>query len=84
MPIQHHGVVQLLLERGADANARDNDHITPLHLASEDGRPKIARALLDHGANVNTENNRGETSLRRLSKGMKSVGSKHLRVARHY
>ena len=40
------------------------------------------RALLDHGANVNTENNRGETSLRRLSEGMKSVSSKHLRVAR--
>ena len=78
----HLGVARLLLERGGDANAQDNDHITPLHLASDSGSLEIARALLDHGAKVNAENNRGETSLHQLSKGFKSLTYDCLDVAR--
>jgi len=37
---------RLLLEHGADANALDIDNLTPLHLASVDGRVGAARVLL--------------------------------------
>ena len=60
------GVAQLLLERGADMNARDDDFETPLHLASYHLRLKLVRLLLDHGANVNAENNWGRTPLHRV------------------
>ncbi|KAH9033930.1 hypothetical protein EDB85DRAFT_1949654 [Lactarius pseudohatsudake] len=45
-------VAQLLVERGADANARDEDHKTPLHYASYPLEPNLLRILLDHGTNV--------------------------------
>ena len=50
------GVTKLLLERGADIDAQDKDYTTPLHLACYRGRLDIARALLDHDANAQAEN----------------------------
>ncbi len=46
-------------------NARDEDHGTPLHSASYFPL-KLARTLVDHGANVNAEDNWGRTPLCRL------------------
>ncbi|KAH9047979.1 ankyrin repeat-containing domain protein [Lactarius deliciosus] len=60
------GVAQLLIERGADVNARDKYHQTPLHPASYFVELKFVRILLDHGANVNTEGNQGLTPLHRV------------------
>ena len=45
--------VQVLLEHGADANARDDTHSTPLHLASLSASPEIVRMLIGQGADVN-------------------------------
>ncbi len=49
--------VGVLLQHGADVNARDEHNSTPLHLVSS--RPtrgiKIARLLLEHGANADAE-----------------------------
>ncbi len=59
------GVAQLLVEHSADVNARDEDHGTPLHLASYFPL-KLVRTLVDHGANVNVEDNRGRTPSCRL------------------
>ncbi|KAN0142132.1 Ankyrin repeat-containing domain protein [Lactarius tabidus] len=50
------GVVKLLLERGADIHARDEDDATPLHLACYRGRFDIARVLLDDDAKAQAEN----------------------------
>ena len=62
-------VALLLLERGADVNAPDKDHVTPLHLASSCGLLDIARLLLDHGATANVENIHGQTPLHLVSQG---------------
>ncbi|KAN0131543.1 Ankyrin repeat-containing domain protein [Lactarius tabidus] len=62
-------VALLLLERGADVNAQDKDHGTPLHLASSLGILEIARLLLDHGATANVENIHGQTPLHLVSQG---------------
>jgi hypothetical protein len=60
------GVAQLLMERGADVNARDKNYETPLHLACYAPDPKLVQMLLDCGANVNAEDNRGRTPLHRV------------------
>jgi ankyrin repeat protein len=59
-------LVRLLLERGADPNARNNKRQTPLHLAAIsnlDSSTKlgIARILLAHGADVGAEDEEGRT-----------------------
>lgn len=47
-------VVELLLARGADANRRFPDGTTPLFAAAEAGNGRVIRALLDHGARLET------------------------------
>lgn len=46
-------LVQLLLDHGADVNARDNINMTPLMYAMS--QPDVFRLLLDRGADVNIE-----------------------------
>jgi ankyrin repeat protein len=51
---QEQGVstARLLLERGADVNARRKDSWTSLHWAAFKGRVEVARFLLDHGSTM--------------------------------
>ena len=48
-------VIQVLLEHGADVNAKDEYGKTALMLAAENGRAKIARLLLEHKAATNVQ-----------------------------
>ena len=49
----HVDVVRLLMEQGADPNAREaGDNTTPLHWAAAHGHTEVVRALLDAGADV--------------------------------
>jgi len=53
--------IRFLLDHGAEVDAQDNDHSTPLHVASYDGSVKAARLLLEYGASPRLQNNEGQT-----------------------
>jgi len=62
----HLAVVELLLSRGADVNAaNNNDHwgTTPLHAAAHANQRAIAELLIAHGADINATNLNGRTPL---------------------
>src|SRR5688572_12387269 len=53
LAVQHVDAVRLLLEHGADPNARDaRDNAYPLHFAGGAGGVEVVRALLDAGGDV--------------------------------
>jgi ankyrin repeat protein len=53
LAVQHVEAVRLLLEHGADPNARDaGDNAYPLHFAGGAGGVEVVRALLDAGGDV--------------------------------
>ncbi len=56
-------LVDLLLARGANANARDANNLTPLHVAAEKARGEIASRLLGHGAALEARDIYGFTPL---------------------
>ncbi len=61
-------VIRMLIDAGADVDAKDNNGSTPLHKVSDSNRPVDAvRALIKAGANVNAKNKRGTTPLHKVS-----------------
>ena len=60
--------VSLLLARGENVNARDENYnrITPLFLAIENGSAEIAETLLNFGAKINIRDDQRQTPLMRL------------------
>jgi len=59
--------VALLLEAGADPNAKTPDGDTALHLAAFAGKMTIVRALVDGGADMNVKDAAGKTALQVVS-----------------
>lgn len=59
----HPDIAQLLIERGAEVNARAPNGSTPLMMAAREGREKLARQLLDAGADPTATNESGESAL---------------------
>ena len=55
--------IKLLLELGADVNARNNHQWTPLHNATVNGHNKVAKFLLQNGSDVHAKNIQQDTSL---------------------
>lgn len=53
-------LVGILVDGGAEVNARDKDHETPLHTAYRNNRLDIAKRLLAKGADKDAKNNRGD------------------------
>jgi ankyrin repeat protein len=59
-------MVELLIARGADVNARSIHYLTPLQTAAEHSRLEVARVLLQHGAKIDAtgvEPGQGRTAL---------------------
>ncbi len=54
-------VPRLLIQAGADVNARETDGDMPLHRAALYGRTDVVKLLLDEGADPNAQNMDGET-----------------------
>ncbi len=48
-------VVRLLIEKGADATAEDEDKKTPMHLAAFNGHVEVVRRLIEKGADATAE-----------------------------
>ena len=70
-------LAQRLLESGADVNAQNKDHETPLHLASRLRLHEMARLLLEHGAKVDVMNSEGKNPLQ-LATGRKGKAMRRL------
>ena len=61
--------VRLLLEGGADPNARDVDGRAPIHWPALRGHVEIVQALIEHQADINARDNAGRTPLRMATIG---------------
>jgi len=62
-------VVHLLAQSGANVNAQERlKHCTALHMAARRGNIPVAEALLDRGAEIETQDKLGDTPLHRAVK----------------
>ncbi|KAI1169619.1 hypothetical protein F4777DRAFT_202147 [Nemania sp. FL0916] len=60
----HHAAVQLLLNRGANVHATEDERAeTGLMLAAQGGDPALVQLLLDYNARVNKKTREGQTAL---------------------
>lgn len=67
-------VLRLLLEHGANANAKDAEELTPLIYASlQDNGTVFAEALLDHGADIDLGARNGASALYYAAEGGKAA-----------
>jgi ankyrin repeat protein len=62
-PLHNPALIQALLEKGADVNARNIDGDTPLLMAVADENRDVIELLLDHGARADAAANGGYTVL---------------------
>ena len=58
---------ELLVQHGADVNAKDKSYMTPLHRAAEKNSKEFAELLLKQGADVHAKDNENKTPLRGTS-----------------
>lgn len=60
---------RLLLDHGADINARGSSGVTPLMTAASRGHVESVRLLLDRGADRQLQNSSGQSALALVNKG---------------
>jgi hypothetical protein len=59
----HIEIVRLLLQNGAEVNARSINGYTPLHDAAENGHVDILHLLVENGVDLEAQSNNGERAL---------------------
>ena len=66
--------VKLLIENGADIDAKDKDGYTVLMYASNNGNLEIIKYLVENGADINIKDKNGDTALNYArTEGIKEV-----------
>lgn len=55
-------IAKLLLEKGANVNAKNKNRVTPLHFAAYEGHEDIVQLLIEKGADVNAKNKDKKTA----------------------
>ena len=55
-------VVEVLKEKGANIDQKNNHGDTPIHIAALEGKNVLVQHLLDAGADIYIANNRGLTA----------------------
>ena len=60
-------IIAWLLKRGADVDAKDQWHYTPLHRAAQEGHTAIAALLLQRGADITARDQWGYSPLHRAA-----------------
>ena len=56
-------LVRLLIESGANVNAKNGDHETALMYAASKGQVEVVELLIKNGADVNATNANGQTAM---------------------
>lgn len=56
-------LIQMLIDKGAYLNVKDNEGYTALMIAAQEGFAQTADFLINKGANINAETNNGHTAL---------------------
>ncbi|XP_034026212.1 ankyrin-1a isoform X2 [Thalassophryne amazonica] len=62
-------MVRLLLDRGAQIDAKTKDELTPLHCAARNGHVRIIEILLDHGAPIQAKTKNGLSPIHMAAQG---------------
>ena len=58
-------VIGMLIERGADVSAQNQNGETPLHLASREGHAEVVGMLIECGADLSAQGEYEDTPLHR-------------------
>jgi ankyrin repeat protein len=66
-------MVVILLDRGANIEARDSNNMTPLHRAAQDNHKTMIRLLLDRGAKDYVTAHTTQTTTAQLSLAYKDL-----------
>ncbi len=61
--ISNFDIVEILIKKRADVNAKQMQGITALHSAAHNGQTNIARLLIENGAEINAKTESGQTPL---------------------
>lgn len=61
--ISNFEIAKLLIQNGADVNARQQQGVTPLHSAAHNGQNELVHFLIQNGADCNAQTDSGKTAL---------------------